>query len=220
MKRSMLYLALLVCTLWLSPILTLHAQVLPFAPSIYAGGLLGSNVYGGDRDLNPSNDVSSFVEDIGATIGFEVGYQLTPNWTFFMSEMSGNYPQVDTDIIYDLLPRIDPNTTSAWRHHVNLMTRYYVVPQGRVVPYVQAGANVSFGKTNGETRTGAGPIVGLGVEIPASRALSVFLEYDTMRVFGDEAMDLADPGTPADKTDSDAFTFFGFGARYKLKLFP
>ena len=77
-----------------------------------------------------------------------------------------------------------------------------------------------MGKRNGKTRAGGGPILGLGMEFPATNALSLFLEYDTIRVYGDEAMDMADPGTPADDTDSDAFTFFGFGLRYKLKLSP
>ena len=181
-------------------------------PSVYIGGLLGFNTYGGDRDLNPSNDVSTFIEDVGFSSGLEVGYQYSPKLAFAAMSVSGNYPRVDQQIAFPEYPRLEQD--SEWRHHLNFVIRYFPFSQSRFLPYAQAGFNVSFGKINDDVRVGGGPIAGLGVETGGRVAL--FVEFDVMWIFSDDALDLAAPDSPANKTKSDAFTFWGVGVRYKL----
>ncbi len=183
-------------------------------PSVYTGGLLGFNTYGGDRDLNPSDDVSTFIENVGFSSGLEVGYQHSPKLAFGVMSVRGKYPRVDQQIAFPEYPRLDPNTTSEWRHHLNFVIRYFPFVQGRFLPYAQAGFNVSFGKINDEVRVGGGPIAGLGIETGGRMAL--FVEFDIMLILSDDALDLAAPDSPANKTKTDAFTFWGVGVRYKL----
>lgn len=185
-------------------------------PSVYVGGLLGFNTYGGDRDLNPADEVSIFLESFGVSSGLEVGYQVSPHWAFAMTNLWGKYPRIDEQFASPAYPRLDQSTTSEWRNHLNVVTRYFIVPRGRFSPYAQTGFNVSFGKINNKLRAGGGPMAGFGVETGGTTAL--FIEFDVMWVFGDEALDLAAPISPANTTRSDAFTFWGFGVRHKLNV--
>ena len=184
-------------------------------PSVHIGGFLGFNTYGGDRDLNPSDEVSTFLESLGVSSGLEVGYQVSPHWAFGVMNLWGKYPRIDEQFVSPAYPRLEQNTTSQWRNHVNVVTRYFIFPRGRFSPYAQTGFNASFGKINNKIRAGGGPMAGFGVETGGKTTL--FIEYDVMWVFGDEALDLAAPNSPGNTTRSDAFTFWGFGVRYKLR---
>lgn len=130
--------------------------------------------------------------------------------------LSGNYTRVDEQVNSPNYPTLDLGNTSGWRHHLNLIGRYFVSPQNRVSAYGQAGLNVSFGRVNNAIRTGVGPMAGIGLETAVSERVGFFLELDGIWVFSDEAMDLADPRTSSDSRNFDAFTFFGFGVRVNL----
>ncbi len=190
-----------------------------FTPSVHAGLRTGLTLYGGDRDLNPSNDVSRFLKSVSFGFGLEGGYQFSQHWGTGMMFFTGHYPRISTPIVAPTYPPIDPKTTSDWRNHINVFTRYTVFTQKRLTPYVQTGLNVSFGTINDKTRTAFGPVIGVGLEGTMPGGITLFVEYVNMVLLDDNAIDLADPGGPADVTDTDAITFYSFGLRKKMKLF-
>ncbi|MFQ5570934.1 MAG: PKD domain-containing protein [Rhodothermales bacterium] len=200
--------------------------------SLFLKGRLGLNFYGGDRDINPDNEFQKYIENIGFSLGLEVGYHFTDRFSIGLMHLSGFYPRIRDDEDENGVPYqrpaygvIDEGTTSRWRHHFSLVGRSYVLPQKRVSPYGQMGFNISFGKINDELRVGVGPTVGIGLDTAVSDRLGVFLELNGILDFSDEALDLADtkskkrPGASRgiDASDFDSFTFFGFGLRLNMR---
>lgn len=194
---------------------------------------IGANFYGGDRDINPDNEFQKFVENIGFSFGFEAGYSFTNRFSLSLMHLSGVYPRIEDDADDQGNPYsrpafgvIDANTTSTWRHHFSLTGRAHMLPNKRFSPYGHMGLHVSFGKINGKTETGIGPVAGLGFDVAVSDRVGMFFEPAVgIFAFDDEALDLADTkskGTPnaprgIDASDFDAFTFIGFGLRVNAK---
>ena len=190
-----------------------------FRPAGYVGGHLGPTIYGGDRDLNPDNEVAKFWESAGVGFGLEAGYQYSRRVGAGALYMSGHYPTVNTPIEAPTYPAIDQATSSKWRHHVAVYTRYHAFPEARVGLYGQLGVTTSFGIVNDRVRTAIGPSYGFGFETTLSRSLTMFVTYVNLRFFGDKAIDLADPGGPADVTDHDTMTFYSLGLRKTIQLY-
>ncbi len=190
-----------------------------FSPSVFTGVGAGLTIYGGDRDLNPPNEVSKFLENLGFGFGLEGGYQFSPHLGVVTSVLIGNYPRINTPIAAASYPPIDPKTTSEWRTHINVLARFSAFSRKDFTPYVQTGFNVSFGTINDKIHTGFGPVIGLGFESDIPGGVTLFFEYVNMVILDDNAIDLADPGGPGDVTDTDALSLYSFGLRKKLKLF-
>ena len=205
--------------------------------SFYFKGRLGGNFYGGDRDQNASNKFldAPFAyfrnEQIGVTLGLEAGYHFTERFSLGLMYLSGNYPRVKDDqnkqrkpYQRPAYPVINPVTTSTVRHHFAVIGRAHMSPRGRVSPYGHMGFHLSFGKINDKTRTGVGPVAGIGLDYWVSDRVGLFLEINSVFVFDDDALDLADTkaeGTSdsprgIDASDFDSFSFFGIGVRYTL----
>ncbi len=192
--------------------------------TFYLKGRLGLNFYGGDRDVNPGNEIQKYIENIGFSLGLELGYAFSDRFSLGLMHLSGQYPRIQ-DNRPDFPQTIDQNTSSKWRHHFSLIGRSYMLPRSRVTPYGQLGFNVSFGKINDETRSGIGPIASVGLDAAVSDRVGIFLELTGIFDFDDDALDLADTRarqmTPTsggiDASDFDAFTFFGFGVRLNFK---
>lgn len=200
--------------------------------SFYLKGRAALNFYGGDRDINPANEVQKYIENIGFTFGLEVGYHFSYRFSLGLMHLSGRYPRIEDITDAEGRPlevppygALDQSTTSKWRHHFTLVGRSYWFPYERFTPYGQYGINVSFGKINDETRTGIGPMAGIGFDVAASDKIGIFLELLGIFIFDDEALDLADTRAKGstveegniDASDFDAFTEFGFGLRYNFK---
>lgn len=197
----------------------------------YLKGRIGLNFYGGDRDVNPFNEVQNYIENIGVVdLGLEVGYAVTDRLSLSLMHLSGPYPRIEDEPFapvpaYPGYLDLDPDNTSKWRHHFSFLARSHVLPQKRVSPYGQLGFNVSFGKINDSIETGIGPTTGIGLDAAVTDRLGIFIELNGIFSFDDGALDLADteqqarPGQDRgiDASDFDAFTFFGFGVRLNMR---
>ncbi|MDX1545568.1 MAG: PKD domain-containing protein [Rhodothermales bacterium] len=230
MLRSLLCLTVLCClasVLPLSPVqaqdrgaeadTTRYYQYYRADESLYFKGRLGLNFYGGDRDINPDNELQKYIENIGFSLGLEAGYHFSPRFSLGLMHLSGRYPRIEDNRPEPAFPQIDQDQTSKWRHHFSLVGRSYVLPNSRVTPYGQLGLHVGFGKINDEIRSGLGPFTGIGLDAAVSDRAGIFLELNGLYSFGDDKLDLADTEVPADASDFDSFTFFGFGLRLNMK---
>lgn len=134
----------------------------------------------------------------------EVGYQLSPNWGLALGGQAGSYVSVG-----DAAPVAD----SYRRYTSHLLGRYtFGAPDRRVAFYLDAGLNVTAG---GLTRTGVGPSVGGGVDIRASRAVSLYVESRFHTTLPDDAVDGAGHGPEGWSFDT-VNQPLGFGLRFSL----
>ena len=210
---------------------TRYYQYYRASESLFFQGRLGLNFYGGDRDVNPFDEVQGYVENVGFDLGLEVGYHLSDRFSLSLMHLSGRYPRIEDEPFgpgpteYPGALELDQETTSKWRHHFSLLGRVQMLPLQRVSPYYHMGFNVSLGKINDELHTGIGPTVGIGLDAAVTDRMGIFVEINGIYTFDDGAMDLADTqvfaeessGRGIDASDFDAFPFFGFGLRYNLK---
>ena len=190
--------------------------------TVFFRARVGVNTYGGDRDINPGDELQKYIENVGFSFGTEIGYSFSERFSLSLHHISGNYPRVK-DIVDDFgdpysepdYSPLNPSTTSTWRHHFSLIGRTHVWPNAQWTPYGQMGFNVSFGKINDQTETGIAPFAGIGLDFAVNDHFGFFLELDGIFVFDDAALDIADThtkGTPnsprgIDASDFDAFTF-------------
>lgn len=194
--------------------------------SPYLLGRVGLNTYGGDRDDNPDNELSEYVDNIGFSLGVEFGYHVSKRFSVGLMHLSGNYPKVSDprpEINPPLFQEIDEANSSDWRHHLNLLGRLNLIPDKRANPYLHAGLGLGFGKINDNIEVGYGPVAGLGLDVAVTDQVGLFLETTTMLMFPDEALDQADP-TKYDPSTSDddvsafdAFNFYGLGLRFNFR---
>lgn len=191
----------------------------------YLKGRIGLNTYGGDRDDNPENELSEYVDNIGFSLGVEFGLHLNKRLSVGLMHLSGNYPKVSDprlDVRPPLFQAIDENTTSDWRHHLNLLGRLNLIPDKRANPYLQLGLGLGLGKINDNIEVGYGPMGGVGLDVAVNDQLGLFLEVSSMYIFPDEALDQADPtkydssSGDDDVSDFDAFNFYGLGLRFNF----
>lgn len=235
MPRFLLRASLLGCFAFLLLLQTTNAQEVSryrADSTLFFKGRLGLNFYGGDRDINPGDELQKYIENIGFSFGLELGYSFTNRFSLSLHHLSGTYPRIE-DIENDLgipFPQpaygvLDQSTTSKWRHHFTLLGRGHILPNKRVSPYGQMGLNLSFGRINDSMETGIGPMAGIGLDFAVSDRMGLFLELDGIFILDDEALDLADtqsketPNAPRniDASDFDVFTFIGFGLRINAK---
>jgi outer membrane protein OmpA-like peptidoglycan-associated protein len=196
--------------------------------SLYLKGRVGLNTYGGDRDDNPDNELSEYIDNIGFSLGAEIGYHLNKRFSVGLMHLSGDYPKVSDprpDVPPPLFREINVETSSDWRHHLNLLGRLNILPQKRANPYVHLGLTFGLGKLNDSYETGFGPMGGIGLDVAVNDRVGLFLEVSSMYILDDEALDLADPTAYSDSesvedsdvSDFDAFNFYGIGVRYNFE---
>ena len=119
----------------------------------------------------------------------ELGYQFAPRWGGVLGIQIGNYPIVGYDTTGDIL--------DSWRYTPQLLVRRAFGPLGEsVVFYLDGGLNVTFGG-EGNAKTGYGPSVGGGFDIPVSGSLSFYVESRFNFTLPDDAID----GSNADDFD-------------------
>lgn len=171
---------------------------------------LGVTMYDGERRSSYDDVLREVYEAGGAGIGLEGGWALSPQWSVGAYLLVNRYPYLlyvdDTS-----LRSIRPGDSSDWIYKVGAVWRRRFHRKGGFSPYLQGGANLAFSLLNERIYVGAGPRVGAGFDVAATRALRLFAELDGFLVAPGDAMDLAGPSAAF-----DFFSSFGFGLRYDL----
>jgi PKD repeat protein len=117
--------------------------------------------------------------------------------------------------------------SSEWRHTVGLIGRVGFGGNATVQPYLQLGAQGTFGTvypiTNGapgdeddsEWELTFGPMAGIGLDFALTPRLGLFLEATGSGTFPDGNIDLH-PGLDEDENGFDLLGFYGGGLRYSF----
>ena len=112
----------------------------------------------------------------------ELGYQFTPRWALVLGMQVGNYPIIGYNTG-------DQGISDSWRYTPQLLIRRAFGPLGETtVFYLDLGANATFGG-KGIAKTGYGPVVGGGVDIPLGAAVSLYVESRFNFTLPDDAID-------------------------------
>lgn len=215
-----------------------NAQIVRPSPSPYITLRGGATVYGGELDatgtFNP--DAGTFNNAAGSPTawlgknfswlaGAEVGYQFSRALGFGVGFNYANYSKLD-----EQYPRANGTAASTgfseFLPTVQAAFRFIPLPDAGLSPFVNFGAQFTFGKDgNIERTTGYGPYFGAGLDLAISPQLSLFLESNFGFIFPDDAVDGLDPGgnTPAgvagaagDDVEYDVLGSYGGGLRYHL----
>jgi len=193
MKRSFLFCFL---ALLLGGLVSLPAQAQVERPSdaFYVKAGAGISDYLGDATgtsgFGDAFDTDKYDEDAFpfAALG-EIGYQTSPSFGIGLGYQFGQHPLADNR------ENEFPGSVGTVRHVVQVLGRYTFKAQDwTVAPYVDGGANVSFG---GES-TGLGYSVGLGFDAAVSSRTSIFLEGRFNAAFDDQATDGIDGSASGD----------------------
>lgn len=135
---------------------------------------IGFSDYTGDMPAQSVGHPLDFQEfDQGSGFPFmlhgEMGYQFEPRWALVLGIQVGNYPIIGYNTG-------DNSISDSWRYTPQLLLRRALGLMGEsLVFYLDGGLNVTFGG-QGIAKTGYGPVVGGGVDIPVSASLSFYVE--------------------------------------------
>jgi len=162
-----------------------HAQVERPSDAFYVKGAVGISDYLGDATgtccFADAFDTDHFNEDTFpfAALG-EIGYQTSPSFGIGVGYQYGQYPLADNR------ENEFNGSVGTTRHLVQILGRYTIkAEQWTISPYLDGGANVSFGGQS----TGIGYSVGLGFDAAVSSRTSIFMEGRMNTVFDDQATD-------------------------------
>lgn len=157
---------------------------------------VGLSSYFGDNEKSPFNfNGDAFDEGFPYSLGLEAGYQFNPRYSLGLGVQFADYP-----IITQFVNGLDVSDHSTTRTSVQLIARY-LLSEGKVAPYVHAGAHVTFGDVtqrpgtaplNDQSETAFGPLLGAGLDVMVSRQASFFVEWTTNFAFGDDKVDARD----------------------------
>lgn len=192
-----------------------NAQALRADGTIYLKARVGINHYGGDRDQNEDNSVSTYLEESGMSFGGELGYagqfgNGPLGGSIGLYYLAGDYTRINDNVEGN--PTINDGTSSTWRHTAALMGRLHFLYPRRVSPYIQLGAGMTFGQINDSWESGFTPMGGLGVDIALTDRIGLFLEGNLMASIDDAALDLS-----GNEDDMDWLGFYGGGLRINFR---
>ena len=192
MRRSLVFclLSLLIAGAFSLPA---QAQVERPSDAFYIKAGAGISDYLGDATGNccieDAFDTDHFNEsEFPLAASGEIGYQTSPSFGIGVGYQYGQYPLADNRADESTPPAGtgSPSSVGTVRHLVQVLGRYtFAAEDWTVSPYLDGGANVSFG---GES-TGIGYSVGLGFDAAVSSRTSIFLGGRFNAVFDDEATD-------------------------------
>ncbi|MDT0630400.1 PKD domain-containing protein [Rubrivirga sp. S365] len=209
-----------------------QAQVVRPSNSVYILLRGGVATYYGDIDGNPPDDPSGSelqpfdaFEDLGYSVGGELGYLFSDNLSFGIAGLYQSVPTLDDDF------QNPGRTFNDGKDAIQLQAlfRYMPFATARVSPFVELGGAVVWGQGTENERNagnadedviGYGPVVGLGFDIALSPRLSLFIADQATLVFPDVALDGADPGAfgvQADNADFDIINTLGGGFKFAFK---
>ncbi|PSR03438.1 MAG: hypothetical protein BRD47_00235 [Bacteroidetes bacterium QS_8_68_28] len=172
------------------------------------------------------------------SVGGEIGYNA--KFGFFngglaLTYVGGRYTDlINANFSGETLPTqndspiyVVSEESSEWRHTVGLIGRVGFGGNATVQPYLQLGAQGTFGNvfpiTNGapgdeddsEWELTFGPMAGIGLDFALTPRLGLFLEATGSGTFPDGNIDLH-PGLNEDENGFDILGFYGGGLRYSF----
>ena len=184
--------------------------------TVYLKARVGVNMYMGDRDGNPDNEIGTWFEDGGMSFGGELGYagqfgNGPLGGSIGLFYLAGDYPMI-TSNASGVPPTIDQDNSSTWRHTGALLGRLHFLYNKRISPYIQLGAGMTFGEMNGSWESGFTPMAGLGFDIALTDRFGLFIESNLIASIDDAALDLSDA-----EDDMDWLGFLGGGLRLNFR---
>jgi len=162
---------------------------------------IGISDYTGDMPAQTASHPFDFQEfNRGSGFPFmlhgELGYQFAPRWALVLGVQVGNYPIIGYNTG-------NQSISDSWRYTPQLLIRHAFGPLGETtVFYADVGANATFGG-KGVAKTGYGPSIGGGLDIPIGGAVSFYLESRFNFTLPDDAID----GSVASEFAEDADDF-------------
>jgi len=185
------------------------AQSVNDSGSFFAKVGVGLSDYTGDfpeQNTGHPLDFQEFVRGTGIpfTNSSELGYQHSQNLAAVVGLQVGNYPIVGY--------AGETGLKDSYRYTFQLLGRYtFDTPDWPLSPYVDAGGNVTFSGL----KTGYGPSIGGGVNIPFNQSVSFFVESRFNLTFPDDAIDGASSARNGSITGSfDSLNqLLGFGLK-------
>ena len=151
---------------------------------------IGFSDYTGDMPAQSFSHPLDFQEFIrGSGFPFmlhgELGYQFARQWSFVLGFQIGNYPIIGYNTG-------DNGISDSWRYTPQLLVRHVFGLIGESLAfYLDGGLNATFGG-KGVAKTGYGPSVGGGVDIPVGESVSFFVESRFNFTLPDDAIDGSD----------------------------
>ncbi len=199
---------------------SLFAQAQRAEDAIYLRPRVGISFYLGDNEKSPFNfDGEMFDNDFPYSLGAELGYQFNPRYSLGLAFTAANYPGVT-----EFVDGLDVSEHPVSRTSIQLIARY-LLSEGKLAPYLQAGFHATFGKTAlfsqdvclttgpcaESSETSFGPLVGVGLDYAISENTSLFVEMGANLTAGDDK---------ADGYDDNGFGPFDFlgATSFGLKL--
>lgn len=218
------------------------AQTLRPSPSVYLTLRGGATVYGGELDgtgtFNPTTGQGNgangsptawLAKDFSYLAGAELGYQFTRTLGFGVGFNYANYSNLDENAPATPGAGVQQTGFSEFLPTVQAAFRYLPLPDSRVSPFVNLGAQFTFGKDGnvgdpldgGSRGIGYGPYLGAGLDFALSNRLSLFLESNFGFIFDDYAVDglnpganTGGPGAGGDAVEFDVLGSYGGGFRF------
>jgi len=186
-----------------------NAQVASISDRFFIETGIGGVMYMGDRGLQGLSGMEWLVESTGPGFDFGIGYQWRESIDLVGKWATGIFPGIDANKTN--LKWIDSATSDDSKTQFRLEARYRLLPFGKYEPSISAGFGFAFGSLNGETKTGAGPILGIGFSRPLG-PVTVYSQIDQLLVYPNSALDAAGSGK-----SPDALSNFSFGVRYHFR---
>ncbi len=193
-QRLSLFLALLLLSVGMTA-QTVTAQSLRPEDTFFIKPKVGIAWYLGDNEKSPFNfnfDAYKIDGKLPYGLAGELGYQFGVPFSVSLAYQFGNYPVI-TQFGEQTEGSIeeDPTTRSSVQLFATLKAANSTT---RVAPYLQLGANYSFGDVQQpgggqESESAFGPLVGLGLDIALNDRTSFFIENTASLTVDDLAMD-------------------------------
>ncbi|MEM6782469.1 MAG: PKD domain-containing protein [Bacteroidota bacterium] len=194
--------------------------------SLYIAARVGVGAYGGDIDGVADGEFGDYFDQLGLGFGGEIGYQFSPALALGVLYHYGSYPGLAE---YEPDPAIFANDSEEVQH-LEVLFRYVPFSSARLSPFVLFGAGFtlstpdpSIPMSNTADDWGAGPVVGLGLDLVLGSRLSLFTELKGFFVLPDDVVDNNNPGEDndnsvffdpeADDMDFDILGYAGGGLR-------
>lgn len=168
---------------------------------VYLRAHIGFSQYTGD--LSATNTT---IHAVGVpALGWEAGYQLTPNLGIAAALQAADYPSLNPS-----------NDWHTWRFTSQMLLQYQFLASDPIAPYLRIGAHVTTGSNiESGTARAFGPMFGMGIRYAIHDRISLFLEGNVHTTFPDHAID----GISGDR-GFDTIGFAGIGIRFTLASPP
>ena len=168
---------------------------------LFEGGA-GFTHYGGERGQPAENALQELGSGAGAALKIKATYMFASRFGAGMYYSAGRFPELHTEKGGSQFEPIDEATSSTWIHELGLFGTVRLFQQAPISPFAQVGVTSAYTLKNDVFRAGFGPKVGIGVEIPFSRKVGMFMEGTGSFIFPGDTLDLVDESGSYDTISS------------------